>query len=95
VIIYGADLGYTVDVSDPVYGDTYEPLAPSEVVDDALPAGSVVQSEWAAPGLDITYFRTVYGPDGEVVLDDDWVTNFYARGDVYKVSPDMAGQSGA
>jgi vancomycin resistance protein YoaR len=93
VIIYGADLGYTVDISDPVYGETYDPLPPSQVVDPTLPAGSMVQSEWAAPGLDISYSRTVYGPDGEVLLEDEWVTNFYARGDVYKVSPDLAGPS--
>jgi hypothetical protein len=90
VIIYGADLGYTVEVSDPEFGETYDPLPPSQVVDPLLPPGSMVQSEWAAPGLDITYNRTVYGADGSVVLEDDWVTNFYARGDVYKISPDMA-----
>ncbi len=92
VIIYGADLGYTVEISEPVYGETYEPLPPSQVVDEKLPAGTMVQSEWAAPGLDIAYYRTVYGDDGSVILEDDWVTNFYARGDVYKVSPDMARQ---
>lgn len=95
IIIYGADLGYTVDISGPDFGESYDPLPPSETVDATLPAGTVVQSEWAAPGLDIAYYRTVYGPDGEVLLSDDWVTNFYARGDVYKVSPDMAGQSPA
>lgn len=93
VIIYGADLGYTVDVSDPVYGQTYSPLSASEVVDPALPAGTIIQSEWAAPGLDIDYYRTVYDRDGNTVLSDDWPTNFYARGDVYKVSPDMQGLS--
>ncbi len=92
VILYGADLGYTVDVSDPVYGETYDPLPPSRVVDAALPAGTIIQSEWAAPGLDITYYRTVTNRNGEVVLEDDWETNFYARGDVFKVSPDMAGR---
>jgi vancomycin resistance protein YoaR len=93
VIIYGADLGYTVEISDPEYGETYDPLPPSQVVDPKLPAGTMVQTEWAAPGLDIAYYRTVYGPDGSVILEDDWVTNFYARGDVYSVSPDMAGQT--
>ncbi|MEZ4505782.1 MAG: VanW family protein [Thermomicrobiales bacterium] len=93
VILYGADLGYTVDISDPVFGETYEPLQPSQTVDPTLPAGTIIQTEWAAEGLDITYYRTVYGADGDVVLEDDWVTNFYARGDVYKVSPDMAGQT--
>lgn len=93
VIIYGADLGYTVDVSDPVNGQTYSPLSATEVVDPALPAGTIIQSEWAAPGLDIAYYRTVYDRDGNTVLSDDWETNFYARGDVYKVSPDMQGLS--
>lgn len=95
VIIYGADLGYTVDISEPVYGETYDPLPPSESVDPKLPAGTIQQTEWAAPGLDINYYRTVYDRDGNTVLSDDWPTNFYARGDVYKVSPDMQGQSPA
>ena len=64
VIIYGADLGYTVDVSDPVYGDTDEALSPSESVDSKLPAGTIQQTEWAAPGLDIDYYRTVTDRDG-------------------------------
>jgi vancomycin resistance protein YoaR len=93
VIIYGADLGYTVDVSDPVYGDTYDPLSPSETVDSKLPAGTIQQTEWAAPGLDIDYYRTVTDRDGNSVLSDEWPTTFYARGDVYSVSPDMSGQS--
>ena len=46
-------------------------------------------------GLDIDYFRTVYDKSGNVVLSDDWPTSFYARGDVFRVSPDMKGQSGA
>lgn len=94
VILYGADLGYTVDVSDPIYGATYDPLPPSERVDPKLPAGTVVQTEWAAPGLDINYLRTVYDRDGNTVLSDNWETNFYARGNVFSVSPDMQGKSG-
>jgi vancomycin resistance protein YoaR len=93
VILYGADLGYTVDISDPVYGDTTDALPPSETVDPTLPAGTIQQAEWAAPGLDIDYYRTVYDRDGNTVFSDEWPTTFYARGDVYKVSPDMAGQS--
>jgi vancomycin resistance protein YoaR len=95
VILYGADLGYTVDISDPDFGETTPPLQPSEVVDPKLPAGTVQQTEWAAPGLDVNYYRTVYDRDGNTVLSDDWPTSFYARGDVYKVSPDMQGRSGS
>ncbi len=95
VIIYGADLGYKVDISDPIFGATYDPLPATERVDPALPAGTIKQTEWAAPGLDINYLRTVMDRDGNTVLSDNWETNFYARGNVYSVSPDMQGQSGA
>ena len=91
VIIYGADLGYTVEVSDPIYGDTYDPLPPSQVVDPTLPAGTMDSIGMGSAGSRHHLLPNRLWSDGEVVLDDDWVTNFYARGDVYKVSPDMAG----
>ncbi len=92
VIIYGADLGYTVDVSDPIYGATYDPLPPSQVVDPTLPAGSMVQKR-NGPRLDSTSTTTARYMEQRwqvVVMADDWATTFYARGDVFKVSPDMA-----
>lgn len=95
VIVYGADLGYTVNISDPIFGATYDPLPPSERVDPELPAGTIQQTEWAAPGLDINYLRTVTDRNGNTVLSDNWATSFYARGNVYSVSPDMQGLSGA
>jgi vancomycin resistance protein YoaR len=95
VVIYGPDLGYTVELSDPVMGSEYPPTGPVEVVDDKLPAGSVVQSEWAGSGLEVTYYRTVYDASGAVVREDSFYTFFSPRGDVYKVSPDMQGYSPA
>jgi vancomycin resistance protein YoaR len=95
VVIYGPDLGYDVQISEPVMGESYDQIDATEIVDDELPPGTIKQSEWAAPGQDVTYYRTVYDRDGNVVLDDVWETHFYPRGDVYKVSPDMQGLSPA
>jgi vancomycin resistance protein YoaR len=95
VVIYGPDLGYDVQISEPVMGESYDQIDATEIVDDELPPGTIKQSEWAAPGQDVTYYRTVYDRDGNVVLDDVWETHFYPRGDVYNVSPDMQGLSPA
>lgn len=93
VIIYGPDLGYKVEVSEPVFGTKYEAGPPLELIDYELPAGSIVQTEWALEGMDISYYRTVYDGTGSVVLSDPYHINFAPRGNVYKVSADMQGFS--
>ncbi len=93
VIIYGPDLGYKVEVSEPVFGTKYEAGPPVELIDYELPAGSIVQTEWALEGMDISYYRTVYDGSGAVVLSDPYHVHFAPRGNVYKVSADMQGFS--
>lgn len=95
VVIYGPDFGYTVEVSDPVYGAEIPPSPDLEVVDYDLPAGTVKQSEWPMTGMEVTYYRSVYGPSGDIVLSDEYYIYFSPRGNVYKVSPDMQGYSPA
>lgn len=95
VKIYGADLGYTVNVSGPVYGDEPPPTDNVEVVDDTLDAGTIMQSEWAAPGLIVSYERQVLDRNGDVVEDEPFVSNYSARSNVWRVSPDMQGLSPA
>ena len=95
VIIYGPDLGYSVEVEGPIMGATYPPTKDIEVVDSKLPAGTIVQTEWAQQGYDVTYVRRVSDRDGNLVLEDRWYTHFYPRGNVYTVSPDMRGFSPA
>jgi vancomycin resistance protein YoaR len=94
VIIYGADTGYTISFSDPQITGPVEPTEKAiEITDDALPAGSVEQTELSQPGWEVDFQRTVTDKDGNVVLTDDWDTVFSSRPDVWKVSPDMEGQS--
>jgi vancomycin resistance protein YoaR len=97
VTIYGPDTGWTVNVTDPwegrkILGDDQPDI---ETVDADLPPGTVQQSELRQDGLEISYERIVTDSSGTVI--DDWIaySKFEARGDVWKVSPDMVGQSPA
>jgi vancomycin resistance protein YoaR len=93
VIIYGGDLGYTVNISDPQIGDPVPPTKDLEIVDPKLDPGTVEQSETEQEGVTVAYHRDVYDREGNEIRSDDWVTAFASRGNVWKVSPDMKGQS--
>jgi vancomycin resistance protein YoaR len=96
VIIYGPDLGYTVNVSEPWYNqESIPPTDDLELVDDELPEGTIQQTEYALSGMEIAYQRTVYDRDGNPLWDRTFATLFYPRGNVFKVSPDMQGLSPA
>lgn len=96
VIIDGLDLGYRVSRSEPWC--TLEELEPTdelELVNYELPKGTNQQTVWALSRMEIGYQRTVYDRDGNLLWDRTFATMFYPRGNVYKVSPDMVGQSPA
>lgn len=96
VIIYGPDLGYNVKISDPWYNqESIPPTEDLEIVDEELPPGTIMQTELAQTGMEIAFQRTVYDRDGNLLWDRTFATLFYPRGNVYKVSPDMRGQSPA
>ncbi|HET8522769.1 MAG TPA: VanW family protein [Thermomicrobiales bacterium] len=95
VVIYGPDAGYNVKLDGPHFGATYPALPDQEVVDSSLPAGTIQQVNSAQPGIDVDWTRDVYDRNGNLVLEDNFPTHFYPRGNVWKVSPDMAGKSPA
>ncbi len=96
VAIFGADLGYDVQIAGPYYPENkYPPTDDMEIVDDELPGGTVQQSEYELEGMDVTFQRTVYDRDGNLLWDRTFGTHFYPRGNVYQVSPDMVGKSPA
>ena len=96
VIIYGADTGYRVELSEPRISDPIPaPKEDIEVVDPELPKGTIEQSEYEQDGLQVVFDRTVLDQDGEIVLQDTWDTTFASRPDVWKVSPDKEGKSPA
>jgi len=95
VVLYGADLGYKVDVTGPVMGDTYESPPDIEIVDENAPQGTMEISEYALQGFDVDFIREVYDRDGNLVESNEFYSHFYPRGNAWKVSPDMQGLSPA
>ena len=95
-VIYGADLGYTVEVSDPEFGTTIPPDPPLEVIDDRLDPGTINHTELPQEGLELWFYRSVYDANGEPVEEQRKFYNiFHSSGNVWRVSPDMAGLSPA
>lgn len=95
IVIYGPDTGYQVNISEPMFGQTYPEEPNEERVDPKLPPGTIKHMMAAQEGLDVTYTRQVLDRDGNVVVEDSFYTHFYARGNVWQVSPDMRGKSPA
>jgi len=91
ISIYGPDLGYNVDISDPVI--TNKKNAPDDEyqVDPSLPPGTKKQVEFAKFGEDVVITRTVKDKSGNLVRDPQKVfTNYQAWPNKFLVSPDRA-----
>jgi hypothetical protein len=84
-----------VQFSDEYVSEPIKDNEDIEVVKDDLPPGTVNQTEWPLDGLEAGFNRTVVNGNGEVVEERYFTTYFKGRGNVYEVSPDMAGQSPA
>jgi vancomycin resistance protein YoaR len=94
VIIYGPDLDRDVEITEPEVGPPEPPDQDAiEVVDEELDPGSYFQSEYRQDGTVVSFNRKVYDKNGELLDEYDFVTHFESRPDVWKVSPDMRGQS--
>ncbi len=96
VIIYGPDLGYTVNISDPTIGEPFPPdNQPYEIVDENLPPGTVNQTQGTVDGVNVSFTRQVYDRDGNLLIDEQFDSPYQAHPDAYTVSPDMQGKSPA
>jgi hypothetical protein len=93
VNLYGADLGYEVESTGPTWGEKAQRLRATEVVDDELLPGTVLLSQAAGIGEELSHYRVVRDRDGNVLWERSFYTKYFARGDVWKVSPDMKGQA--
>jgi vancomycin resistance protein YoaR len=95
IVLYGPDLGYKVDVTGPLLGETYPAEPDLEVTDNNAEPGTMEISEYALEGIDVTFNRDVFNRQGNLVESRQFYTHFYPRGNVWKVSPDMQGLSPA
>jgi vancomycin resistance protein YoaR len=88
ISIYGPDLGYNVDISDPVI--TNKTKAPDDEyeIDPTLPAGAKKQVEFAKQGEDVAITRTVKSSDGKVVRVATFNTHYQAWPNKFLVGKD-------
>jgi vancomycin resistance protein YoaR len=92
VEIYGNDDGREVEVSDANIWEATSYPPDIEVVDDSLPPGSMSQTEWPRMPADAAFVMTVTYADG-TVNQQEFYSEYRGSGNVWTVSPDMAGQS--
>ncbi|MCC6313615.1 MAG: VanW family protein [Thermomicrobiales bacterium] len=95
VNIYGADLGYVVDDEGPKFGEKFQMLADREVVDPEMEPGTINQTQGAGIGEEVSHYRVVTDRDGDLLWEGNFYTKFYPHGNIWTVSPDMAGKSPA
>jgi vancomycin resistance protein YoaR len=90
VVIYGPDLGYTVNISDPVIGEPYPPDEPTQVVvDDTLGTGDMEKTQGYLEGVDVSFTRQVIDADGNVIIDETYTSPFKPHPSIWKVSQDV------
>jgi vancomycin resistance protein YoaR len=94
VEIYGNDDGRTVDVSDAEVWEGTSSPEDLEVVDETLPAGTIKQTEWPRKPAEAVFVMTVTYADG-TVNEQEFYSEYEGNGNVWTVSPDMAGSSPA
>jgi vancomycin resistance protein YoaR len=92
VEFYGHDDGRTVDISEAQVWEGSGYPEDIEVVDESLPAGSMSQTEWPRMPAEAVFVMTVTHADG-TVEEQEFYSVYEGSGEVWTVSPDMAGMS--
>ncbi len=95
VELYGTPTGYSAEIDDPVIEVTEWASGTVEHVDPSLPAGTTVEDGSAQDGATVAVVRRVLNADGTLIAADEFVSAYQPHGTVYRVSPDMAGTTGA
>ena len=67
---YGTNPGWKVEVGKPEYTNRKNPPPPLYIEDPTMPAGQVVQIDWAVAGLDAAIPRKVWDASGKLIIDE-------------------------
>lgn len=87
---YSTDMGRRVEKSGPVFEDIVPAPLPEEDAwqyDEDLPPGTVRQIDWATEGATVTVGRTVYNADGDVLIDEEYVSEYVPWPNGYQYGP--------
>ncbi len=85
---YSTSMGRTIEKSEPVFSN--EVAAPEEDIwefDADLPAGTVVQYDYATQGARVDVERTVLNADGELLEERTFTSNYIPWPNVYRYGP--------
>lgn len=74
-MIYGTSDGRVSEISTPVVSNIRPAPEPKYEDDPTLPSGQVKQVDWAAPGAN-TYFTRTVTKNGEVIISDKFSSNY-------------------
>jgi vancomycin resistance protein YoaR len=84
---YSTSMGRTVEKSGPVI-ENVRPAKPDVwEFNPELDEGEIEQVDWAAEGADVTVERSVFNRDGELILQDAFVSNYIPWQNIYQYGP--------
>jgi vancomycin resistance protein YoaR len=83
---YSTSDGRTVDWNTTGLQNAVEPPEPKYVENPKLSKGEINQVDWAVAGGDVVVNRVVYR-NGEVYLQDEFITNYQPWRAVYEYGP--------
>lgn len=84
---YGTKPDWTVEAPKPKVSKRVDPPPPLYIEDPSLPAGKVVQFDWAVHGLDAVATRKVIAADGTVLLEDTLKSHYLPWQAKYRFGP--------
>ncbi len=87
---YSTSMGRQIVKTEPEFFNMTETPAPEEdrwVFDADLEPGTVLQIDWATPGVDVLVRRTVYNADGEILIDESVFSNYIPYPNTYHYGP--------
>jgi vancomycin resistance protein YoaR len=89
---YSTSMGRTVEKSGPVFENIVPAPSSADDVwtfDPELEPGTVNQIDWATEGAKVTVGRTVFNAAGEVIIQEDFVSNYIPWANGYMYGPEV------
>jgi vancomycin resistance protein YoaR len=76
VDIYGTSDGRTAEIIDHKTWNARPALPAEYIPDPTLPAGTLKQVDWAAPGINASFVNVIKDKDGKIIREDKYVSNY-------------------
>lgn len=92
---YGTKPGWKVEVDKPQYTNQQNPPLPLYIEDPSLPAGKVVQFDWAVKGMDAAVARKVWDKDGKTLIDETLKSSYRPWQAKFRFGPGYTPPAGA